>query len=319
MDKIKTMIQGFMAMPPRKKCMVTVSAAMTVFVAAAIPVYAWFSSQKKAAEMYKVEFPSSLYLNAAHREDQIWFDLGEINMNEYRRNYVGQWLDATGTPTDSKEQAGKITNMRYVFSVSGTSTTKYTLQLAHTTNNEFTYTIYQAKQYYYDKGTAATAEIDENDIVPAGTLDDNIIPYTLHPDSHTENPLLVIGDDVIGEEPEGVEKLYYVKGDTVTLWKMNDADGDGLGDMTVSATDATDQQGQGSTAFDSYYRRNYGTNENVQENAVPLYSQALCTASTNANKRFCDYYILEITWPNRSDHVESKETDLVYLSVERKS
>ena len=32
--------------------------------------------------MYKIEYPNSLYINAAHREDRMYFDLDELDMEE---------------------------------------------------------------------------------------------------------------------------------------------------------------------------------------------------------------------------------------------
>lgn len=310
MNKIKSLFQKFMDMPLQRKIMLVSAVLLTAFVFTSIPVYAWFSSQKKAAEMYKVEYPNSLYINAAHREDQINFDLGEINMNEYRTNYLGEWLDSTGQPT-IKDNADKVVNKRYVFSVSGSNMQSYTLQLAHTTNNEFTYTIYEASQYYYKQGTTAGSGIDSDDIVPSTVDKEDVIAYKLNPDSHTENPLTVIGDDVIGGEPEGVDTVYYVKGNTVSMTVKNDSNSDGKGDIY------TYEDGVITTTLDKYFQKNYGTNTNIQANSVPLYSQAVCATSWDANKKFCNYYILEISWPHRTS-AESKETDLVYLSVERK-
>lgn len=303
MTRTNSLKTAFMRMSLKKKICVIALAFITLSFVVILPVYAWFSGQKKAAEMYKVEYPNSLYINAAHREDQIFFELGEVNLGEYRKNAAGQWLDDNGEVVANKEDAGKITNKRYVFSVSGSNTSQYILQMAHTTNNQFTYKIYKASQKIYPEGTVldASGTIKEKDIVPSGTSADSIITYKLNQDSHTENPLTIVGDDVIGNEP-GPE-LYYIKGELLAGEYKNDTNSDNLGDLNTEDT--------------KYYQKDYNRNDNVQENAVALYWQGICNPESDANKRFCDYYILEITWPYRAPTVDNKETDMVYLSVKR--
>ena len=172
MKNPKEFFSKFGTLPLIKKVQIITAAVLTVSVVTIIPVYAWFSSQKKAAEMYKVKHPDSLFINAAHREDQVNFDLGEINLLEVRHDYNGNWLDEHGEIVNDKSKADTIDRMLYAFSVSGTNCKSYILQMAHTTNNMFTYKIYNAQQYFYDKGTQANAgtngepEIKVEDIIP---------------------------------------------------------------------------------------------------------------------------------------------------------
>lgn len=313
MNKIKKLMSKFSELPASKKVQLVIAMTLTAGLVIAIPTYAWFTSQKKAAEMYKVEYPNSLYLNAAHREDQINFDLGAVNINEYRKNEAGNWLDVNGNVVDNKENAAKITSQRYIFSVSGSNTNSYILQMAHTTNNEFTYTIYKAKQYKYPKGTSPNdgtngePVIKEKDIVPSNTPDDDILIYKMHPNSHSENTMSAVGDDVIDDTSDDL--IYYVKLGTFTGENdgyKNDADTDSLGDSDP----------------DPIYISNFGDNSNVQENAVALYWQGtnyIPREDIDANKKFCDHYILEVTWPGRDSTVLSKESDMVYLTVKRNS
>ena len=58
----------FMELTPCDKLRVVLATALTVILMASLPAYAWFTTQKKAAEMYEVEAPSTLILSAAHRE-----------------------------------------------------------------------------------------------------------------------------------------------------------------------------------------------------------------------------------------------------------
>ena len=84
------------------------------------------------------------------------------------------------------------------------------------------------------------------------------------------------------------------------------------------------------TDNDKYYTANFGTNTNVEEHAVPSYWQANITANVNedvnyekgfridSNKRFVKYFIVEVDCSHNQEGQTSKETDLIYFSVERK-
>ena len=138
---MKKIIEKFKKLSVGKKVQLLSAVVLTAAVIAIIPTYAWFSYQRRAAEMFKVEYPNAQYINAAQREDQVQFDLSGINVNEYWRNESGQLLDINGDVVTGEASPAKITKKQYVFSVSGSNTKKYILQLAHTTNNYFTYTV----------------------------------------------------------------------------------------------------------------------------------------------------------------------------------
>ena len=123
-----------------KKVQLVVAILLTLCLAIVVPTYAWFTVQRKAAEMYEVEAPSTLILSAAHREDSVNFEVKGIDADEIL-------VDGNGNPIkDSNEKDQKITHKDYVFCVTGDSVDKFTIQLAYTTNNPFTYQIYAAKE-----------------------------------------------------------------------------------------------------------------------------------------------------------------------------
>ena len=49
MKKIKNILKKLKKLPLRKKIQIATAAALTISLAVAIPVYAWFNNQKKAA------------------------------------------------------------------------------------------------------------------------------------------------------------------------------------------------------------------------------------------------------------------------------
>ena len=290
---MKNIIMKFKSLSKQIEAIVAMILAVAMF--AVIPTYSWFAYQRKAAEMIKVEYPNSLYINAAHREDRIFFGLDGININDYK-------IDPQ-TKKQMKDENGdaiKVTQMMYVFSVSGSNTTSFRLQMAHTTNNLFNYTLYEANQYN-DYSAASTA---------AGGNTDLIVRYDQSAGSHTENTIQVIGD-LYDENDNTTDPLYYVKGPALSGSYVNpDTVNDKLG---LKDTD------------NKYYSKTYGEDTKVQVNAVPKYWQSNVTLKTtgsdkevDANKKFCKYFILVVTWDNAEQLTqEKKESDLIYFSVQR--
>ncbi len=270
---MKGIFRKFNMLPGKKKAAIVTAAVMTLTLAAVIPVYAWFYNQRKAAELYKVEFPNSLYLNAAHREDRMYFNLNAVS--QYKMDPI------TNSPLH--DEFGKLiptNSQKYVFTVSGSNTQSYKLQLAHTNNNQFTYTIYPA----------------EESTTP-GT-DDKTVVYPMHAGSHNENTVFDPGSD------NETGPIYYIQGDTPLSgsYKNNESD------APILAKDD-----------DSYYIENYDTLTNVEENDIPSYWQSETIEFIwDLNKKFCHYYILEVTWDLRGDNIfENKETDMVYITASR--
>lgn len=268
---MKKIVEKIKGLTTAKKIQLCAACVLTVALLTAITVYAWFTGQKKAAEMFKVAHPNSLYINAAHREDQVNFALDGININDYQIDELGNIV------TDDNNNPKKITEKRYVFSVSGSDTNKFILQMAHTNNNLFTYKIYEA--------TETTTK---------PSSDTTYVEYKATGE-HTENTMVFPGDTV-----RKGDMLYYVMGDQITGKYKNVADG-----QIIAKNN------------DTYYTKTYGENTNVEEHAVPSYWQATID-SAEANKQFCKHFILEVTWDiAEQDTQTAKETDLVYLSVER--
>lgn len=315
-------LKAFMELPAKKKITVVTAGMLTIAMGVAVPVYAWFTNQRKAAEMFKVEYPNALYVNAAHREDRIFFNLDGINVNNYiyaddnSGEYLYKYYDANGNeitkeqydPATCTKEAQKTTKYYYVFSVSGDNTTSFTLQMAHTNNNQFEYSIYEAAQYDYPKGTQPQVGNENNgnltiaseQIVP-NVADDRIIEWTQHANSHTENAIQVQYDQYINTD---TSTKYYVRSE-------NKIDGEYKNNQDNSFLAKNN---------DAYYTINYGSNTNVDANAIPSYWQAeISGLRIDNNKRFVKYFIVEVDCGKHQDGQEKKEVDLIYFSVERKS
>ena len=338
MNRIKKLFRRFDDLPARKKMQLVTAMTLTFCLMISIPSFAWFNEQKKAAEMFKIEYPNALYVNAAHREDRVFLDLGAINVNanvtdefgndiyyskstnqpNYQRDDQDQIMtNEDGSPKYITEPelsyTKKIDKKQYVFSVSGSGTRSFTLQLAHTTNNQFTYKVYDATQYRYNKGTTG---VDEAAAVPSGANDEDIVKYNLNENSHTENKLVVSGDEY--NDPTLPSTLYYVKGSDIEMEAKNKKE--------VVMEGASYSEVLGKTLSDEskekYYTETYAEYTNVHKNAVPIYWQKNVNLRSDEidenNRTFCKYYILEVTWnTDQQASIINKETDMVYLSVDR--
>lgn len=330
MGLVKKMFKKFDSMKRRKKLEVVTAVTLTVCMLITLPSYAWFSQQRKSAEMFKVKYPNSLYINAAHREDRVFFDLGAIDVDGYEKDDNGDPIyyyksggavaytfdEGSSVPKtdeyghyiykkDDTTEPHKITDRQYVFSVSGTGMDSFILQLAHTNNNKFTYQVYEATQYS-----------DTSDI-PSGTDSSRIVKYTTSKNSHNETKDLKIDYDPIDDGAEPVD-MYYVRNE-------QPLDNDGSPTPETDGYKNNNNSDLGIRDSENFYYietyDSYATNK-VHEDAMPSYWQAaidLTSAEIDANSRgFCKYFVLRITWDaNEQKTQEKKETDMIYFSAKR--
>lgn len=120
-----------------KRLLIVLSAAVLIF-AGIVTVYAWFTNQRKLATVTRVNAPSALVIGAGVKESSININLGSIDVED-----------------ESKKKD-------FVVSVySDNSVEKYKLQLAHTTNIDFAYTIYKADESMSYSGDGCVEYVDE--------------------------------------------------------------------------------------------------------------------------------------------------------------
>lgn len=299
--------RGKKTMSKSKLIKIIIASVASVALLVAIPVYAWFGNQRKAAELRKIKYPNSLFLNAAYREDQIFFALDTIDISDVERDWQGNPI------LYKNEQNEDVTHLieekEYVFSVSGSNTEAFDLQLAHTNNNKFTYEIYLATPVSADDYSAKT-DSAKNDC----------IRYETHPGKNTENTELVIDDDL---EPDDDNYVYFEYGTQLTGAAIIEEEPQDINGEYKNNTDATNKKAIKSTG-DNYYSNTYGQYINVEDLSVPLYWQAVNLPTSLdsdgvANKKdFCRYFILKVTWDRTEQSSQAtKESDMVYLSVRR--
>lgn len=109
-----------------QKIEIVIASVTTVLLMIAVPVYAWFSNTNKVETMTKVKEPANLDICAGDGDSVENFELSNIDLEDIQK---------TGQPKC------------YVFGVvTGNLKTFYDIQIAHTTNIPFTYTLYRAEE-----------------------------------------------------------------------------------------------------------------------------------------------------------------------------
>jgi len=283
----------------RQRIEFTIAFLTTIIFIIQIPyVYAWFTNRREAARFERIDRPNSLYITAAHREDAINFVMDDINVN-------GKWIDSDGNEEDAKYQD-------YVFSVAGERIDTFTLQLAHTTNNQYKYEIFLAERYE-PEGT----DIEGKDYITYTVMNDTPedVPYESD-DIRTGTvlkyrPKMIEVDDVwlpltlnrtLKTDPETSEILEtnvynYGTGSSVTF---NGA--------YLNGTD-------GGTANTSLRPKSYDRYTNVEPHANALYWQ--CTnipgGDSTTNEAFYVEFILRVYFNGNS--TAYKDTDIIYLTA----
>ena len=76
------------------------------------------------------------------------------------------------------------------------------------------------------------------------------------------------------------------------------------------------QQGSEILADSTLHEKSYDSYGNVQKNSEALYWQSDGLSVNDAENPFCDYFIIRVKWNKNVQN--NKETDMVYLTVQRK-
>ncbi len=296
MKRISKSIARFKELTTAKKAEVIVASVLTASLLTSIPVFAWFNYQRRAAEMYKVKYPNSLHLSAAHREDSTCFEINGINADAVMVDGLGNKI------LDDSNNEQKITHKDYVFNVTGEAVDKFTIQLAYTTNNPFTYEVYAANELTVKPVAVAGQEIDYVEYVLTGNEADGM-PTLVGADYHL--------DAVSGKH------LFYQINTAIT-------EGGAAGLYTGRYLNSTNGTDANDDDDNTYYNLGYNSYSNTHSDAKPVYWQAndvsAFPGTSNANKEaFSRHFILRVKWPAGALDNTAKETDILYISVKAQS
>ncbi len=300
MTAVKKMIGGFKGMPAKQRVQIVAALIVTIVFLVSIPTVAWFNYQRRIAKLQKIEAPNVLYLNAAHREDSINFEINGIDAED-------DIVDGYGNPVyDSSSRTTKITHKDYVFSVTGEAVNKFTIQLAYTTNNPFSYELYSAK------------ELLESEVTKTANSEADFVTYTLNQSGVDSNLPSVSGSQYHNDASYG-ETLYY---------KIDTSETDGgeavAGKYNLTYLNRSWDSNSNEDADLTYHSSTYDTYSTVHKDAEPVYCQArnvsAIPGSNNLEKEaFARTFILRVTWdPGELDN-DLKETDIIYISVKAQS
>ena len=270
-EKMKKLKNGFLRMPKKRKVELVAAVIISVSLIVSIPITAWFGYQRKIIKLQKINSPNTLILSAAHGEDTICFNIDGIDADEKIKN---------GNSSEISDQ--RITHKDYVFCVAGEAVSEFTMQLAYTTNNPFTYQIFAS-----DEHTEKPA-FDTNAEAP-------FVEYTYTGDTISGMPDTVSFNDV-----NTSSTLYYTYGANISGTYLN---------LDTSNNDATN----------SYHNETYSGYNTVHKDAEPVYWQATGVKTLpggNFTKApFYRHFILRVSWPDGALNNTTKETDIIYLTV----
>lgn len=138
LNVIKRIAERYKKLSTKDKIMSAAAAALTLAVMISAPAVAWFAHQRQIATMAKINAPAKISIRSGAAEDIIQFKMSGIDVKNGR----------------SKD---------FVFCVETEDIGYYNLQLAHTTNINFTYTLYKARAT--DDDTKVAYEKEDRDIV----------------------------------------------------------------------------------------------------------------------------------------------------------
>ena len=262
----------------RSKKIQAPAAVVTLVLVIGLPVFAWFTSERKTATVIKINAPTTIKIGAGNEEPVEMIDLSNINVEEY--------LDEESTTLK--------TEGTYVFCVTGKYLSKYDLQIARTTNIDFDYELYRVDSKTYED--VISKGITEKPTVGSGyeiaeyksELDGNTYYYPYQTSNSTDK----------------TQGNVTVQGGFLNA-KTENNHTIGNGEEKID----------GSTTFHTH---NYSRYDNVNEYAEPLYWQGkgLPVTGQVGDAGFVDYYVLKIKWENKN-LTNNKETDMLYITARK--
>ena len=147
-DKLKKLKTGFLGLPKKKKVELVAAIILSCSLIVSVPATAWFGYQRRIVKLQKINSPNTLILTAAHCEDTMCFNIDGIDADEKVKDGNGSEI----TPVT------RIDHKDYVFCVTG-DVSEFTIQLAYTTNNPFTYEVFAADEFTTKPAFTANSEV----------------------------------------------------------------------------------------------------------------------------------------------------------------
>ena len=121
------------------KIRIIITSLLIVMLATYITTYAWLYFERRTVAIKEIADPTAINISAGNHENYMYIDLSGIDL------YDGTYKD-------------------FVFGISGTNINTFQMQLAYTTNNQFTFEVYRATE----------------GAVPSGVNPVGVVYYTTH-------------------------------------------------------------------------------------------------------------------------------------------
>ena len=260
MKLIKKFIMRYKNLRTRDKIMSVAALIMTIAFVVSVPSIAWFAQQKSIATMAKIDSPAKLSLRSGAGEDIVRFKMSGID-----------------TESGHTDTASGKSYKDFVFCVEGEDITRYSIQLAHTTNINFSYQIYKAKT----SPTGGVEYVDENR---------NSVFY-----QPAESAL---AGTYINRDTE----TYTVNGDEVTrdIGTRNYEEPSYFNDDENNGANADARQKYAEPLYWQTQDPITANDENYDEDS--------------AARSFRNFYVLRVLWG--PDVQNDKETDLIYITAQ---
>ena len=306
---MKSVREFWNSISKKQKIQVVMASSLTILLTVQVPVMAWFHNRREAARLERINSPNTLFITAAHREDVKNLVMDDITVD-------GKWID---------DNNGKIPMLYqdYVFCVAGDFVEDFTLQLTHTTNNPYTYEIFEADP---TGGAPKAGEVKGRDYVVYKVT--NTWPPELAEMDDNENTAKVTAN--------GETVIYYrirkISGKPVTLNQTVKEDENNVAlevntySYTVGSTTKTvafdghylNMQTEGTNAgkaSNAYNKYNYDAYAYFDQNVQPLYWQCTNIPGSNGTSKNAFYheYILRVYF--NSATTTYKDTDVVYITA----
>lgn len=309
---MKSVKKFWKSISKKQKIQFVIAASLTLLLTVQVPVMAWFRNRREAARLERINSTNTLFITAAHREDVINLVMDDITVD-------GKWIVKGG----EEDTEISMQYQDYVFCVAGDYVEDYTLQLTHTTNNPYTYEIFEADP---SGGEPGANEVKGRDYV-IYKVTNNWPPELTEMDDNGNTATVTANDETV---------IYYrlrkIGGKPVTLNQTvkkdeNNADIEiNTYSYTVGSTTKTvvfdghylNMQTEGTSAGkakDDYNKYNYDTYSYYDQSVQPLYWQCTNIPGSNGTSKNAFYheYILRVFFNNAT--TTYKDTDVVYITA----
>ena len=281
---MKTILLKFKELSLREKIGASIASILTVALTITIPVAAWFTKQRKLADLQYVNSPTKLYITAGHGEEAKYIDLSNVQV--------------TATTDNAKY---------YVFAVTGSNAAYYNIQFAYTTNNQFEYFLYPAQEH---EGNA-----------PANTAMP-YVSYTAHNDTGTDrNFYYTIDTSVINNSNSSDVSGYKISTGTIITRQETSST---ITSLFLNQEGTLIKADKANTLHGDTYGENFNTAQVQDCAEPLYWQVRNIKSGMNPTTReLKDYYILEVNWEKtkaefaRQDipFTDNGETDVIYISV----